>query len=129
MSPDRARETGPALPLVYRSGSPETFVDLSTSPVGQNRTQTRALIYVRWWGKSGSRWARVPDVVPIAVTHGPVRHVGRTHGPGVLHAEAPAWADGSEKGFGYAGRRPPDVRGLVGDEGALLRRQPTGSPR
>ena len=27
------------------------------------------------------------DVVPIAVTHGPVRHIGRTHGPGVLHAE------------------------------------------
>ena len=23
-------------------------------------------IYVRYWGKSGSRWARAPDVVPIA---------------------------------------------------------------
>ena len=38
MSSDRARETGPALPLVYHSGSPETFVDLSTPPVGQERS-------------------------------------------------------------------------------------------
>ncbi len=48
---------------------------------GQNRTQTRALIYVRSWGKNGSRWARASDVVPIVVAHGPVRHVGRAHGP------------------------------------------------
>ena len=42
--------------------------------LGQNRTQTRALIYVRCWGKNGSRQARATDVVPIAVTHGLVRH-------------------------------------------------------
>ncbi len=38
MSSDRARATGSALPLVYRSGSPETFVDLSTSALGQPET-------------------------------------------------------------------------------------------
>ncbi len=49
--------------------------------LGHNRRFRTPLALVRRWGKSGSRWARDPDLVPIAVTPGFVRHAWQAHGP------------------------------------------------